>query len=261
MIEAGKKEDLARQKRVRSARVAEAERISKVKVAGFVPADAGPEIPVAPARGPIRVFEAKGLYPEGRDGYVVKPTGHLGRKTVQRADVFDRIKRSAAARNKPAPFSPGQIAMGRYYRDIVEQHEAGGVKCSSLGDYVQSSGGAAVDITDRRLAAFRRIESLRRRVGVGYALLEVARKKACALPRRPILNMDIVDLVCLGDESFTDVLRTFGWARKGSAAKGLYIRVLCAALGASLERMMGPVQRSGANVARFGVECDPVWQK
>lgn len=90
---------------------AEVARLDAVRAKGYVPSEVGPEIPEAPARGPVRMVEMMASYPKGDDGFEVKPSGFMGRKTLQRADSFDVMAAKAARHKKPAPFAGGDGAL------------------------------------------------------------------------------------------------------------------------------------------------------
>jgi hypothetical protein len=229
-------------------------RLAEVRALGFVPAEVGPEIPTAPARGPVRMVDMMASYPKGDDGLEVKPAGFLGRKTLRLADSFDVMAAKAARHKKPAPFTSAQVAMGRFYRDLVERHESAGVKCSSLESLSQrSGGGSGSDYMDAVLRDRDQIGALRKRIGVGSAMVVRRIRPSGRGSRTSITDRRLVDIVCLEDGTITDVLRTHGWANDAK------LRVaLCKALAEVLDRMMGPVHRRGASVAHFGSGCLPV---
>ena len=227
-------------------------RLAEVRALGFVPAEVGPEIPTAPARGPVRMVDMMASYPKGDDGFEVKPAGFLGRKTLRLADSFDVMAAKAARHQKPAPFTPAQVAMGRFYRDLVERHESAGVKCSSLESLSQRGGGGS-DYMDAVLRDRDQIGALRKRIGVGSAMVVRRIRPSGRGSRTSIMDRRLVDIICLEDGTITDVLLAHGWANDAK------LRVaLCKALAEVLDRMMGPVHRRGASVAHFGSGCLPV---
>ena len=229
-------------------------RLAEVRALGFVPAEVGPEIPTAPARGPVRMVDMMASYPKGDDGFEVKPAGFLGRKTLRLADSFDVMAAKAARHKKPAPFTPAQVAMGRFYRNLVERHESAGVKCSSLESLSQrGGGGSGSDYMDAVLRDRDQISALQKRIGVGSAMVVRRIRPSGRGSRISIMDRRLVDIVCLEDGTITDVLRAHGWANDAK------LRVaLCKALAEVLDRMMGPVHRRGASVAHFGSGCLPV---
>ena len=144
--------------------------------------------------------------------------------------------------------------MGRFYRDLVERHESAGVKCSSLESLSQrGGGGSGSDYMDAVLRDRDQIGALRKRIGVGSAMVVRRIRPSGRGSRTSIMDRRLVDIVCLEDGTITDVLRTHGWANDAK------LRVaLCKALAEVLDRMMGPVHRRGASVAHFGSGCLPV---
>lgn len=222
--------------RQRMARVAAAAR----RVAGAVPpAACGTGIIAAPGRGPCVVVPHLAMVPHGTDArgqqkWTAAPTGYGHGASVRAADVFDRMLKAAAGADREPPFSPGQVAMARRYRALVERHDAGGVKCSALDG--RTGGGAGRDFMDAYLDEGREIEAIRRRIGTG-ASMAVRRIRPSARggsDRRAILDLSLVDMVCLGDHTLSEVLRAHGWATFGDNR-----RALAQALGAALDRMIG----------------------
>ncbi|SOC22195.1 hypothetical protein [Rhodobacter maris] len=203
------------------------------------PESCGPEIVAAPARGACRVITMRQIRPGTRN--TIEEAGYQGpgearpRKAVRAADVFDRMEARARATGKPVPFTPGQIAMARLYRTLVERHAAGGVKLSSLEGRRGGSGGGALDVTDLRLEEARRIALLRARIGEGAAMVvRRVRPSARGPGASVILDRRLVDAVCLEDLDPSAVLLAHGWAPKGEHRERLR-----RALGAALERMQG----------------------
>ncbi|AGT09324.1 hypothetical protein [Paracoccus aminophilus] len=197
----------------------------------------GPLIPVAPARGPQVVVTPLRMVPDPKDstGWKVEEMGWRGFNAVRAADVFDDLARRAARRKAAPPFSPGQVQVARLYRDLVERHDAGGMRCSSLetGRGGSSSGGEFIDafIEEGRV-----IDLLRRRIGAGVAMA-VRRVRPSARGEggaRIIHDRVLVDEICLHGRSFRDVLERHGWT--GTARN---INMLVVSLTAVLERMRG----------------------
>lgn len=229
-------------------------RMAEVRAMGFVPSEVGPEIPMAPARGPVRMLDMMASYPKGDHDFEMKAAGFLGRKTLQRADSFDVMAAKAARHKKASPFSPAQVAMGRFYRDLVEKHDSAGVKCSSLESLSQRSAGSGSDFMDAVLRDRDRIGMLRKRIGSGSAMVVRRIRPSDRGSRVTIMDRRLVDIVCLEDGTITDVLRKHGW---GDDAK--LRAALQQALASVLDRMMGPMRRGGASVAHFGSGCLPIF--
>lgn len=240
----------------RAALLAEAEamRIEAVKARGHVPGEVGPEVPQAPARGPVRMFESVKLYPKGEGAFEVKRAGHMGRKTLQRADVFDLMAAKAARHKKDAPLNASQVAMGRFYRDLVEKHDCAGVRCSSLESLSQRGGGTGGEFMDAVLQDRQRIAVLRRRIGDGSALVVRRHRPSQRGSRVTIRDRALVDMVCLEDRSVSDVLKAHGWAVYGEV-----VASITKGLADAFDRMMGPAMLARVQAAHFGSEPGSIW--
>ncbi|HGG04785.1 MAG TPA: hypothetical protein ENK28_04950 [Aliiroseovarius sp.] len=234
----------------RFATLSESARIAYVRNSGTVPPDCGPEIPAAPARGPVRQFQPVGLYPDGEDGFVLKPAGFAGRKALVCADIFDIMAAQARRRKSDPPFSRAQIAIAREYRTLVERHDSAGVRCSSVEGLPGGSGGGTGGFIDAVVADGRRIALLRRRVGTGSAMVVRRMRPSRRGTRRNIPDLYLVDALCLRDETLGRVLGDFGWAAKKSAN----IMALRQALAAALDRMSGPVRGRGIQSVHFDMQ-------
>ncbi|WP_320178111.1 hypothetical protein [Roseovarius pacificus] len=228
----------------RAALIAEAEalRIEAVKARGHVPPECGDRIPHAPARGAIRVFEGVTLYPDGEDGWKPAPSGHMGRKTMARADAFDVMEAKARKRL----FSPGQKAMGRFYGALYEAHMSAGVQCASLEARVDRSGSGGGEFIDAVLRDRQRLDVLRARIGDGVAMRLRKQRPSARGSRVSIPDRRLVDAVCIEGRTLSEVLSAAGWAVTGKARAALR-----AALCDALERMMGPQHRGRIVTARY----------
>lgn len=230
----------------------EAARIAEIKMRGCVPVECGPEIPMAPGRGPMMRFTPRQIRQTECGSFVSVKTGEAGRDAARVADVFDAMERASLKAHRAAEvrrasagqdpqaysvlFTPGQISTARDYAALVERVSASGVKCSSL-EAVHSGGGGGGG--DREAAIFRdfqRLRALHRRIGDGLAkeVRRIRPSKNGGVKRRVIYVRRLVDMVCLGDMSLHEVLNKHGWEKKGDA-----IKALRAALCAALDRMQG----------------------
>lgn len=227
-------QDLARR---RSRQAEEDKRIAAVKEKGKVPEACGPEIPEAPARGAFRVFEPQGLYPDGKDGWVTKPSGYRGRKAIETADAFDQMEAQA----RKVLFTPGQKQIGRHYATLTEKLASADIRCSTMevrqGTF--SSGGGYIEavVRDRR-----QLDLLQRRIGQGVAMEVRKIRPSQRNNRRPIPSRALIDAVCLQGRTIAGVLEAHGWKQPGKPASGQHIKALRAALCDTLDHMMGPVQ-------------------
>lgn len=222
----------------------EAARLAAILARATPVEGSGPAIPIAPARGPQRSFTPHVVMPDekAKGGYKVEATGWRGFNAVKAMDIFDDLQRRAEARKDKdgnpgtSPFTKGQVNIARRYRDLVERHDAGGMKCASLetrGSCGATSGGEFIDAF---VAEGREIQRLQRLIGTGAAMV-VRRVRPSARGEkgaRIITDRALVDAICLHGKSFRQVLKAHGWT--GSSRN---IDMLIAALAASLDRMQG----------------------
>lgn len=174
------------------------------------------------------------LLPVGSDGYQAVHRGYGGREAIRRGDAFDAMLAAAARRKCPAPLTPGQIAMGRRYHDLVQQLSADGTKLSSLQGGAGGPDGR--DWMDRRMIVSREVDEIRRRVGQGIAMsVRRVRPSDRGGPEvMPIFDIALINAVCLRGRGIKDVLRAHHWSDRGGNKKAL-AQALCAAL----DRMIG----------------------
>lgn len=222
-------------------RKAENARIAMVRALGEVPPECGSDIPHAPARGPVRVFEGVMLYPDGKDGWRAAPSGHAGRKGMARADAFDVMEAQA----RRGLFTPSQKAVGRYYAALFEAHACAGMQCASLETAVDRTGGGGGEYIDAVLRDRERLNVLRQRIGSGVSLAVRKVRPSVSGSRALISDRRVVDMVCIEGRTLSDVLRSHGWAVTGKS-RGLLRDAFCAAL----DRMCGPQGGGGIRAYR-----------
>lgn len=224
---------------IKAARRAEAARIDAVRASGVVPPECGPDIPQAPARGGVATFRPMRVLP-GTSGTAVsdgygpagEPRPRLG---LRRADVFDAMEEAARARASGdrrfvPPFTASQVQMARAYRDLFERMQSGGYRLLRLD--ARGGGGDSAGATDARLSEARWLQRLRQRVGSGIApRLRVRSPRARC---RSVLDLQLVDMVCVADMSLSEVLRAHGWAVNGRTREAARLD-----LAAALDRMIG----------------------
>lgn len=203
---------------------AEAERMAAMKDA------APPGLPFGPGRGAVRLVRDVVALPGGT-------RRHVGNHWEE-ADQFDAMCRAAVLRHERAggegvavlPFTTGQMWVARLYRALVERHSSGGVRCVQL-DGARGGGG---DFMDAHLDIARRIDGLRRAIGGGSAMVLRRIRPSVRGSRHGITDRAVVDAVCLGGKSLSQVLAGHGWACKGEHREALRL-----ALASALDRMQG----------------------
>lgn len=220
------------------------DRLDSVKAAAAVPEACGPGfgpgIAPAPARGGFVLVRNVELLPVGTDKVEAVHRGYGGRAAIRRADAFDAMLAAAARRKAPAPLTPGQIAVGRRYHDLVELLTADGTKLSSL----QASFGGADgrDWMDRRLELSAELNGMRRRIGSSPAMvlrrIRPSQRKRTLAPGETapeiFTRRDLVDGVCLRGLSIKQVLVMFQWQDNGRNSKAAL-----EALREALDAMIG----------------------
>lgn len=232
----------------RARRAAEVGRMAKI-IARATPVDGcGPAIPVAPARGPQVAFVPHVVMPDekAKDGYKVEQTGWRGFSAARAADIFDVLERTAAAKAKEgrtarSPFTAGQVNVARHYRDIVERHDAGGMRCASLEARRGSAPSGGGEFMDAFVAEGDMIRWYRSQIGNGVAMSvrRVRPSKRGGEGARLIMDRDLVDAICLHGKSFKQVLIQHGWTKTGRN-----VAALTEALAAILDRMQGGSARA-----------------
>lgn len=206
-------------------------------IARAVPAEGcGPEIPIAPARGPSRSVTPHVMMPDPKDktGWKTEETGWRGFKAAQAIDIFDQLAIKAAKRDQAPPFTKEQVNAARIYRDLVERHSAGGMKLASLEGRVASGSGKGGEFMDAFLAEGEAIRRMERAIGNGVAM-QVRRVRPSARggqSTRNIRDRHLVDAICLHGRSFRQVLKAHGWTDSSRNT-----RVLMSALAEILGRL------------------------
>lgn len=188
----------------------EAGAIERIKRRASVPDICGPEIIAAPARGPMRVMDSQSTQ-WGENGEVTRVShGYQGRKLAKVCDVFDMMQ----ARAKRELFTPAQIEIGRRFAGLVERHAKGAIKCSSFEANVGGSGGG--DFMDTFVSEGREIDQMRHAARWDHTGQEVIAIKVVSRGKaRLIMSGDLVERVCLGQRSMSQVLRDYAMSNSG----------------------------------------------
>lgn len=192
--------------------LSESDRIAGLKARAVPPERCGPAIAAAPARGPMCAFAPMEMR-RGADGYVLAHAGYRGRDAARAADAFDRMGQQAGRRGGAVPFTKAQIGAGRTYAALVERHSAVGVKGISVETMLAGRGGGGGEgFMDAVLAEGQMIGGLQSAIGEGWAL-EITR--ASRRKRVPLTVRELVDRVCLKDQTISEVLAACGWGVYG----------------------------------------------
>ena len=226
----------------------EREALEEIKVRAAPPERCGPKMHAAPARGAMLAFMPVETGRTEAGNFATRNAGYMGRHAARVADAFDVMTRAAVkahaataqraeAQGKPAPrfvppFTKGQVAIARDYAALSERVAASGVKCSSV-EALGASGGGNGNREEAMLADMQRLRVFHRRIGEGLAK-EVRRIRPGGAKRHAIRVRALVDLVCIGGCTFSEVLERHGWAKDRIAINGVR-----AALCAALDRMQG----------------------
>lgn len=190
-------------------------------------------VPVAPARGPVRIETAWEVMPGGTR----RRTGTRGVEMCQLEVMVAQAAQRHAARDPDAhfvpPFTSTQIAVARDYRTLVEWREGSAMRCASLeaGRNTGSSGGGL--FIDAFIQQGRWLSELQARIGDGVAM-DVRRHMDRGNSRRRITVRALVDMVVVGGQDLSAVLVRFGWQADGKNRKELRV-----ALVGALDRMQG----------------------
>ena len=212
----------------------EAARCRAMIARAAIPVECGPDIAPSPARQGFVLHHTVELLPVGTKGVEAVHRGYGGRAAIRRADAFDAMLAAAARAKRGWPLTPGQIAIGRRYHDLVELLSSDGTKLSQLDGSFGS--GDSGNWMDQRLALSAELDGMRRRIGNGPAL-QVRRIRPSQRgddPRRLFTVRDIVDMVCLEGRTIKQVLKNFGWQTNGRNCKAV-----TEALIDALDRMIG----------------------
>lgn len=191
----------------------DADRVARRKAEARAPERCGSEIVAAPARGPMRAFTPLAVTPKENGAYEIAAIGHLGRDAARKADAFDLMERQAQRRAGSAYrplFTAGQAEAGRRYAELVERHDASGIKLSSIEGRTGGAGGAgALDVADLRLSESRRLDRLHAAIGGEVVFKTVVDHDGNVL--KPGLDTrGLVSLVCCGGLTVSQVIKRCG---------------------------------------------------
>lgn len=188
------------------------------------------QIPRAPARGAVLMFQPRETVITEAGNVRTRDLGQFAALMVQ--DAFHKAELQAARRKQPAPYTPGQIGIGRVYRDLFDRCETSGLKLSQLGQ--SSGGGDGTGISEAVLDDLQYLRRLDRCIGTGTALAvrrvrPSKRGGTAARPARNITDKRLVHMFCVEGETLSTILVAHHWSDRGESKKALH-RALCAAL-------------------------------
>lgn len=188
--------------------------------------------PVAPARGPQQMVPSFTVTAGGMRR--IEGAHWRGLSPLAAAVAQARMRHEARNPDAPfvPPFNPGQIAVAEDYAALVEWREGSAMKCSSLEAGREGGGGSGLYI-DTFLDRGRWLAELHRRIGDGVAM-SVRRHMDRGNGRSTITVRAALDMLVLGGQDLSVILRRFGWAEKGS-----HRRDLRDAICEALDRMQG----------------------
>lgn len=195
------------------------------------PPDAMRAAPVAPARGP-QTLQVE--YEMQRGGTRRLVGAHFRDKCALERMVtkaWDRHTSRGIEAAFVAPFSPSQIAVARDYRALCEWREVSALRCASL-EAGRGGGGSGMFI-DTFIDQGWWLDRLRARIGMAVAL-DVRRHMDRGNARHSVSVRAAVDMLVLGGQDVSTILRRFGWEADGKNRKTLRLSI-CGAL----DRMQG----------------------
>lgn len=217
---------------------AEDARVAEMRAVAQPPERCGSDMIGQPGAGARVAFSPMGLIPDGRDGWKREHVGWRGRDAARAADAFDRMQaaedRAARRHGREAAvlFTMDELGAGRRYAALVERHDAAGVRCSSI-EAQRGRGAGDGGYMDALIDEGRQIQRLRRAVGDDMAMGLRRIRPSVRGTRSGITDRALVDGVCVGGLTVSEVLERHGWAtshRLREAAR--------AALKAALHRMV-----------------------
>lgn len=199
-------------------------------------------IPVAAARGPVLLFHPRETVISEAGNVVTQKAGRFAGMMVQ--DAFLKAEVQAMKRKQPAPFTAGQIGVGREYRNLFDRCASSGLKLSQVDG--SGGGGGAGGVSEAILADMQALRRLQKRIGTGTAMAvrRVRPSQRGGARARIITDQSLVHAFCVDCETLSGVLVAHGWSDYSGNKKTLH-RALCAAL----DRMRGYSDRVARQLA------------
>lgn len=189
------------------------------------------QITSAPARGPVLLFQPRKTVITDAGNVRTRDAGQFVGMMVQ--DAFHKAELHATRRKQPAPYTPGQVNIGRIYRDLFERCATSGLQLSQLGNS-GGGGGDGTGISEAVLDDMDYLRNLQRAIGNGIAIAvrRVRPSKRGGTGTRPARNISdkrLVHMFCVEGETLSATLVAHGWSDYRENKNALH-RALCAAL-------------------------------
>lgn len=217
----------------------DAERRAMILSLSEVPEACGPAMRSGPAQARLVPFQPVITMVDAKGNECAVEVGYRGRSAARVADVFDLMHARQTKAHRDAHgvlFNASQIAIARIYRALVEDVSRGNMRNVNL----EGAGGGGCD--DGALAAFTdrraQVDAMRRRVGLGDAMPLRRVRPSCRGRRVAISHLTLVDQVCVGQMTLSQVLERAGWV-----ADGKHRCALRGELQECLDRMQGYAPR------------------
>lgn len=222
--------------------IAERARLTQMRLDATPPERCGPDIPVAPARGPMLAFTPRRVEMT-EAGPRMRRDGWLGRDAARAADAFDLAQAQSDRRSGSARkvlFTETQIDTGRDYAALVEAVEAGGYSLSQAEGRSGGGKGSAAGVSEAVLDQIARLRAMRAAIPAGAALRPIRTDGG----QRVLTHVDLVDMFCCGGKTVAQVLAARGWNPRAPGARAKAMRALVLALDAMATALARPVRRN-----------------
>lgn len=207
-----------------------AERLAGIK-ASAVPHVEMRAASVAPARGPQQLVPNFTVVGGGRRRIEGAHWRGLSPLAAAVAQAWLKHEAKDSDRAFIPPYGPGQVAMAEFYAALTEWRDGSAMRCSSFE--AGREGGGSGQFIDTFIQRGLDLAQLHQRIGNGIAMAP-RRNMDRGNARRTISVRAVVDMVCIGGQDLTEVLRRFGWEGNGRHRAEIR-KAICGAL----DRMQG----------------------
>ncbi|MEM1149317.1 MAG: hypothetical protein AAGI03_02005 [Pseudomonadota bacterium] len=195
--------------------VAETIRIETTMDRGRRPESVSSEIiSVAPGQGPLIAAPMVEVMTDSTGQMRIVSTGYRGKVTARVSDVWDRMAAQATRAGGATRFTMAEVETARHYATLTEAVASGCVKCSS---FERGSSGGSAGAMDAFIRDCEKLRSYHARIGKAVQLQVRRIRPSERRTRWDISDRVLVDQVCLGGMTLSDVLRGHGWSVSGAA--------------------------------------------